>query len=1476
MLERAMDSYDSIPSGDESKTNARVKFVDFKSFRHRYWTHFPLDLRKNLSVDLVFSEIMGTIKGSTHTCTTLQYLDAQPYQRLSVRVAPNFPSSHDRSKVFRIFERYEKLKLENRETDSIDFVVSLLRRLQENQRMKSRLASCFHEFYVDEVQDLRCIDISLLLTLGNNPRGFHFGGDTAQGISQDSTFRFQDVKAIFHDHFGRQSAAIGHEDFAKPRLFTLSRNYRSHQGILYLASSVMELLFSNFPDTVDKLDPEIGTLVGPTPHLFLGCDSSILKNRANGDSTTHHEVLFGAEQVILTRDEEQKVKVVHSIGESALVLTILQAKGMEFEDVILFNFFHSTPDPVGWRSVQRSKMDASSTFDAAKHAALCSEFKHLYVSITRARIRFIMIEESVENIQPFINLMTLQSVDPLIETTSISSPDLAEKIKTLQPRTSDDPHRWAAHGEEFMVRGDYAVASLCFRRAAQPSKAKIAEAHLKEVKGIELEANGEGTASRVKFEEAAATFQEMRLASDATRLLIRLGKLDDAAELWYQSGQFQKAALLFEKTSNHQRASSSWHSDGDFEKATMCLRNGGLHHEMVAYLVENKANLESRNLIRHQRVVKLLLKQQKISMDHRISAIRLLGSVLEQEAFYVEYEMPESLIELYEEQKLIPKLLNLRVQLGYYEEAFDLASSMPCHGESVISKNQLSRLTSLVWMDRISSDLSSSLIATTGSEEDRSWQLAYKALHAWDSYTSERSILAMENDPVIREFLCLYVATHMEQIMEVRSLPDIPYDLFCHALMMIKSQAFEPSGTFGAAVLLLCGVHRNFSSSQQYITRPWSPLKDIFGSVENQISLPEAALRWTYDKLSSAIMRANELARKMFQTKWPPRCSFFLVTGFCFGSKSSRCSYHHEPVNGPAPAEFLHDLLTINKVLCLTTTLYNRRVMPEAISKAFLGIRRYWLEMLVAALSFVSAFEKDTVVLKDYGHKLRTEESLRAVASTIEDHLFYRVRTEWSTHARLSYVFEQLDIAAHLGGTVTRSLIRTTAAPLRQQDPSTYVALVMLDRLQAHITSGNPIGFLESLQDYLRGPRGIMKLPWNGFEVFHCHTSKFEEITLYLLLQIAQSSIMVPRSWVDLHLSGILTKNSLVNALDFQQRCIYRDALVLLLRAFVELLHFADTSLQKTETFQLCGRKYPSRILQQRNCELLTIIMVNLLAVRAFCPPNIKAHWEAVVRIYQLPMMKVSHLSHKVGNEIELRNKLLDSHCRYQGRNPLVILNILDGMSQHPFTVFQKINGLASASLATLRKAAVPMESLGPKTDAANATEASPEQAATDIKAAKRIWVFWQNYSPRLRARKAFANTMYGRLISKLHVLSKSCSLKMRCILFRYGPEVIQLLDSLDSSVSALKKRALLQLDTADVESSEALDTVLEAATDLAEALRLHHERLSDESLHSLIQAEDSEGLKGLLEAEHASMDKDKGNVAIRNEMLDGMAGKEE
>lgn len=75
-------------------------------------------------------------------------------------------------------------------------------------------------------------------------------GDTAQAISQDSTFRFADIKALLYDHFAAAGAAANQKEIVQATMFTLSKNYRSHQGILALASQVMAMLWKGISSSL--------------------------------------------------------------------------------------------------------------------------------------------------------------------------------------------------------------------------------------------------------------------------------------------------------------------------------------------------------------------------------------------------------------------------------------------------------------------------------------------------------------------------------------------------------------------------------------------------------------------------------------------------------------------------------------------------------------------------------------------------------------------------------------------------------------------------------------------------------------------------------------------------------------------------------------------------------------------------------------------------------------------------------------------------------------------------------------------------------------------------------------------------------------------------------------------------------------------------------------------------------------------------
>jgi DNA helicase IV len=57
---------------------------------------------------------------------------------------------------------------------------------------------------------------------------------------------------------------------------------------------------------------------------------------------------FGCNQVIIVRDQESKDRLPRLLSH-ALCLTIYEAKGLEFDDVILYNFFKdSKVGPEKW------------------------------------------------------------------------------------------------------------------------------------------------------------------------------------------------------------------------------------------------------------------------------------------------------------------------------------------------------------------------------------------------------------------------------------------------------------------------------------------------------------------------------------------------------------------------------------------------------------------------------------------------------------------------------------------------------------------------------------------------------------------------------------------------------------------------------------------------------------------------------------------------------------------------------------------------------------------------------------------------------------------------------------------------------------------------------------------------------------------------------------------------------------------------
>nr|GEZ73750.1 hypothetical protein [Tanacetum cinerariifolium] len=110
----------------------------------------------------------------------------------------------------------------------------------------------------------------------------------------------------------------------------LKQNFKTHVIVLNLAQSVINIIYHYFIYSIDKLETEVSLISGEALLLLESRhDENAIMIIFCGSGEDN--VGFGAEQVILVRDDYAKSQVCKFVGKNALVLTILEYKGLEFQ-----------------------------------------------------------------------------------------------------------------------------------------------------------------------------------------------------------------------------------------------------------------------------------------------------------------------------------------------------------------------------------------------------------------------------------------------------------------------------------------------------------------------------------------------------------------------------------------------------------------------------------------------------------------------------------------------------------------------------------------------------------------------------------------------------------------------------------------------------------------------------------------------------------------------------------------------------------------------------------------------------------------------------------------------------------------------------------------------------------------------------------------------------------------------------------------
>ena len=339
------DDYDNeIEHGDEQRApmdDTRYEMIEITAsyFENVIW-HKISKTNDEVNIDPIFvwQEIKSFIKGSVNAIKTDKgYLSRTDYLEVGKNKAPNFANS--REKIYDLFLKYDKychspVQPGKKFFDEGDLLFNLYNRLKK----RPTFPWVVHNFYIDEVQDFTEAELYLLLSCSQCPNGNFLCGDSAQSIMRGVSFRFTDVRSLFYELNMNSKATIPD----KPCYLTI--NYRAHAGILRVSESIIELMRRFFEKSFDAI-PEMCQIQTSCavnvqkPFIVYYNDPEHLQYILSGHQNQERKIEFGAHQAIIVPSEEVKKKLPEFLQKGAIVLTVFEAKGLEFNDVLLFNFF---------------------------------------------------------------------------------------------------------------------------------------------------------------------------------------------------------------------------------------------------------------------------------------------------------------------------------------------------------------------------------------------------------------------------------------------------------------------------------------------------------------------------------------------------------------------------------------------------------------------------------------------------------------------------------------------------------------------------------------------------------------------------------------------------------------------------------------------------------------------------------------------------------------------------------------------------------------------------------------------------------------------------------------------------------------------------------------------------------------------------------------------------------------------------------
>ncbi|GIL86670.1 hypothetical protein Vretifemale_14923 [Volvox reticuliferus] len=401
---------------------------------------------------------------------------------------------------------------------------------------------------------------------------------------------------------------------ATPQIQQLKMNYRTHQGVLDVAALVVDVLRRYFPRQLDRLERERALFPGPHPLLLGGISSDDLAILLSGSDKNTSQVEFGAHQVILVRTMASVAQLPQDIQDSnAIIMTVPQAKGLEFDDVFIVDFFNDSEANSEWRVLgsylaelaaaggvaaadghqydmqQVTPPDPGSVrplnFNERSHVLLAEELKHLYTALTRAKNNVVIFDRNPTKRAPFYHLLQSLGIARTVHRSLLEDGRDAVRYGLTQQATSSRAE-WAKRARNLLDNRNYLMARKAFVQAADMVRAEVAEAYLKRRRAADEESPTEqrrllagaalqllaAASRREQSPDPVTTGELRRWLSLAGRCLQACGLAAPAAELAFKAGNHTTSLRMLLAAKEHAAAAECC-----LDAAAEALRQYGVH-----------------------------------------------------------------------------------------------------------------------------------------------------------------------------------------------------------------------------------------------------------------------------------------------------------------------------------------------------------------------------------------------------------------------------------------------------------------------------------------------------------------------------------------------------------------------------------------------------------------------------------------------------------------------------------------------------------------------------------------------------------------------------------------------------------------------------------------------------------------------------------------------------------------------------------